>query len=180
MAKTGEECLLSDCSTNAVRGKVVGAFGVRTRNQRAGKRRIFIGRRSTVLAVLHQSAMIFYDRSPVVLELHPWHLCMFLLIHCADMTTQTQDLSQALVLSDNQFPPSFVQDSQPMSKMARDSEVFASDSIYVPVVPVQQTPAAAAATAKERRMGKWYAVFIDKAPMGLQFMGRSRCTSGIV
>ena len=47
------------------------------------------------------------------------------------MTTQTQDLSQALVLSDNQFAPSFVEDSQPMSEMAPDSEVFASDSLYV-------------------------------------------------
>ncbi|KAE8773444.1 Translational activator GCN1 [Hordeum vulgare] len=50
------------------------------------------------------------------------------------MTTQTQDLSQALVLSDNQFPPLFVQDSEPMSEMAPNSE------------------------------GKWYAVFIGKAP----------------
>ena len=42
------------------------------------------------------------------------------------MITQTQDLSQAIVLSDSQFAPSFVQDSQPMSEMAPDSEVFAS------------------------------------------------------
>ncbi|KAE8791663.1 Kelch-like protein 5 [Hordeum vulgare] len=63
----------------------------------------------------------------------------------------TQDLSQALVLSDNQFPPSFVQDSQPMSEMAPDSEVFASDFVYVPVVLVQQTPATAAATAKAKK-----------------------------
>ncbi|KAE8783051.1 Translational activator GCN1 [Hordeum vulgare] len=61
-----------------------------------------------------------------------------------DMTTQTQDLSQVIVLSDNQFPPSFVQDSHPMYQMAPDLEVFASDYIYVP--------------------GKWYDVFIGKAP----------------
>ena len=40
------------------------------------------------------------------------------------MTTQTQDLSQTLVLSDSQFAPSIVEDSQPMSEMAPDSEVF--------------------------------------------------------
>ena len=55
------------------------------------------------------------------------------------MTTQTQDLSQTLVVSDNQFAPSFVEDSQPMSDMAPDLEVFASDSVYVPVVLVEQT-----------------------------------------
>ena len=64
------------------------------------------------------------------------------------MTTQTQDLSQALVLSDNQFAPSFVEDSQPMSEMAPDSEVFASDSLYVPVVLVEPTPPPAAAAIK--------------------------------
>ena len=63
------------------------------------------------------------------------------------MTTQTQDLSQALVLSDSQFAPSFVEDSQPMSEMAPDSEVFASDSLYVPVVLVEPTTTAAAAAA---------------------------------
>lgn len=55
------------------------------------------------------------------------------------MTTQTQDLSQAIVMSDNQFAPSFVEDSQPMSEMAPDSEVFESDSLYVPVVLVEPT-----------------------------------------
>ena len=63
------------------------------------------------------------------------------------MTTQTQDLSQALVVSDSQFAPSFVEDSQPMSEMAPDSEVFASDSLYVPVVFVEPTAAAATAAA---------------------------------
>ena len=63
------------------------------------------------------------------------------------MTTQTQDLSQALVVSDSQFAPSFVKDSQPMSEMAPDSEVFASDSLYVPVVLVEPTTAAVAAAA---------------------------------
>ena len=63
------------------------------------------------------------------------------------MTTQTQDLSQALVLSDSQFAPSFVEDSQPMSEMAPDSEVFASDSVYVSVVLVEQTSAAVVAAA---------------------------------
>ncbi|KAE8820931.1 Translational activator GCN1 [Hordeum vulgare] len=67
-----------------------------------------------------------------------------------DMTTHTQDLSQALVLLDSQFPSSFVQDSQPMSEMAPDSQVFASDSVYVSVVLVQQTRAAAA-TAKAKK-----------------------------
>ena len=73
------------------------------------------------------------------------------------MTTQTQDLSQALVLSDSQFAPSFVEDSQPMSEMAPDSEVFESDSLYVPVVLVEQTSAAAAlkvATAKAKKDGR--------------------------
>ena len=76
------------------------------------------------------------------------------------MTTQAQDLSQALVLSDSQFAPSFVEDSQPMSEMAPDSEVFASDSLYVPVVLVEPTPAAAAAatiklaTAKAKKDGR--------------------------
>ena len=63
------------------------------------------------------------------------------------MTTQTQDLSQALVVSDSQFAPSFVEDSQPMSEMAPDSEVFAFDSLYVPVVLIEPTPPAAAAAA---------------------------------
>ena len=63
------------------------------------------------------------------------------------MTTQTQDLSQALVLSDSQFAPSFVEDSQPMSEMAPDSEAFESDSFYVPVVLVEPTPPAAAVAA---------------------------------
>ena len=63
------------------------------------------------------------------------------------MTTQTQDLSQALVVSDSQFAPSFVEDSQPMSEMAPDSEVFESDSLYVPVVLVEPTPPVAAAAA---------------------------------
>ena len=61
------------------------------------------------------------------------------------MTTQTQDLSQALVVSDSQFAPSFVEESQPMSEMAPNSEVFESDSLYVPVVLVEPTTAAAAA-----------------------------------
>ena len=64
------------------------------------------------------------------------------------MTMQTQDLSQALVLSDSQFAPSFVEDLQPMSEMAPDSEVYASDSLYVPVVLVEPTTAAAAAALK--------------------------------
>ena len=63
------------------------------------------------------------------------------------MTTQTQDLSQALVLSDSQFAPSFVKDSQPMSEMAPDLEVFTSNSLYVPVVLVEPTPIAATAAA---------------------------------
>jgi len=63
------------------------------------------------------------------------------------MTTQTQDLSQALVLSDIQFAPSFVEDSQLMSQMAPDSEVFASDLLYVPVVLVEPTTAVVAAAA---------------------------------
>ena len=64
-----------------------------------------------------------------------------------DMTTQTQDLSQALVVSDSQFAPSFIEDSQPMSEMGPNSEVFESDSLYVPVVLVEPTPAIAAAAA---------------------------------
>lgn len=63
------------------------------------------------------------------------------------MTTQTQDLSLALVVSDSQFAPSFVEDSQPMSEMAPDSEVFESDSLYVSVVLVEPTTTAAAAAA---------------------------------
>ena len=59
-----------------------------------------------------------------------------------------QDLRQAPVLSDNQFAPSFVEDSQPMSEMAPDSEVFASDSLYVPVVLVEPTTTATAAALK--------------------------------
>ena len=51
-------------------------------------------------------------------------------------------------MSDSQFAPSFVEDSQPMSEMAPDSEVFVSDSIYVPVVLVEPTTAAAAAALK--------------------------------
>ena len=65
------------------------------------------------------------------------------------MTTQTQDLSQALVVFDSQFAPSFVEDSHPMSEMAPDSEVFAYDSLYVPVVLVEPTTAVAAAAAVE-------------------------------
>ena len=64
------------------------------------------------------------------------------------MTTQTQDLSQALVVSDSQFAPLFVEESQPMAQMAPDSEVFESDSLYVPVVLVEPTTAAAAAALK--------------------------------
>ena len=63
------------------------------------------------------------------------------------MTTQTQDLSQALVLSNNQFAPLFVEDSQPISKMAPDSEVFAFDSLYMPVALVEPTPAVVVAAA---------------------------------
>ena len=50
-------------------------------------------------------------------------------------------------MSDSQFAPSFVEDSQPVSEMAPDSEVFVSDSIYVPVVPVEQTSVAAVVAA---------------------------------
>ena len=66
------------------------------------------------------------------------------------MTKQTEDLSQALVLSDSQFASSFVEASQPMSDMAPDSEVFVSDTLYVPVVLVEPPPppAAAATTIK--------------------------------
>ena len=86
------------------------------------------------------------------------------------MTTQTQDLSQALVVSDSQFAPSFVKDSQPMSEMAPDSEVFEYDFLYVPVVLVEPTPAVVAAaaalkvaTAKAKKDGrpnnmKWQSV----------------------
>ena len=73
------------------------------------------------------------------------------------MTTQTRDLSQAIVLSDSQFAPSFVEDSQSMSEMAPDSKVFESDSLYVPVVLVEPTPAAAAiklAAAKAKKDGR--------------------------
>ena len=44
-----------------------------------------------------------------------------------------------------------------MSEMAPDSEVFASDSLYVPVVLVELTPAAAAlkvATTKAKKDGR--------------------------
>ncbi|KAE8808531.1 Translational activator GCN1 [Hordeum vulgare] len=40
-----------------------------------------------------------------------------------------------------------------MSEMAPDSEVFASDYVYVPVVLVQQTPTAVAATTKAKKDG---------------------------
>ena len=70
------------------------------------------------------------------------------------MTTQTQDLSQALVVSDSQFSPSFVEDSQPMAQMAPDSEVFAYDSLYVPVVLVEPTPPVAAAVALKVAIAK--------------------------
>ena len=70
------------------------------------------------------------------------------------MTTQTQDLSQALVMSDSQFAPSFVEDSQPMSEMAPDSEVFEFDSLYVPVVLVEPTTAAAATLKLAAAKGK--------------------------
>jgi hypothetical protein len=70
------------------------------------------------------------------------------------MTTQTQDLSKALVLFDSQFAPSFVEDSQPMSDMSPDSQVFATDSVFVPVVLVQPTPTAAAAAALKAATSK--------------------------
>ncbi|KAE8775897.1 Acetyl-coenzyme A synthetase [Hordeum vulgare] len=116
------------------------------------------------LAVLHRPAVIFYNRSPrpraasmaslqfvVGLHVQACGRCMFPLIDCAHMTTQTKDLCQAIVLSDSQFRPSFVQDSQPMSEMAPHSEVSVSDFVDVPVVPIQQTNAAVAATTKAKK-----------------------------
>ena len=82
------------------------------------------------------------------------------------MTTQTQELSQALVVSDSQFAPSFVEDSQPMSEMAPDSEVFASDSVYVLVMLVEQTLVVAAAAATTT----------NKAPLQQQ-QQQQRCSS---
>ena len=58
------------------------------------------------------------------------------------MTTHTEDLSQALVLSDSQFVASYVGDSQPLldQNIPVDSEVFeVSPSCFVPVVLVDPT-----------------------------------------
>ncbi|KAE8803391.1 Katanin p80 WD40 repeat-containing subunit B1 [Hordeum vulgare] len=69
-----------------------------------------------------------------------------------DMATQTQDLSDAIVLSDSQFSASYVEDSQALldQNMPPDSYVVvvSSDaSIFVPVVLVESIPISAAATA---------------------------------
>ena len=54
------------------------------RHRRAGKRRIFIGRRSTASALLHRPVLIFHDRPPSssncshgLCEFNPLSLCSF-------------------------------------------------------------------------------------------------------
>uniref|UniRef100_R7W4K5 DUF6598 domain-containing protein n=1 Tax=Aegilops tauschii TaxID=37682 RepID=R7W4K5_AEGTA len=92
-----------------------------------------------------------YDYQQIMLELAS--------ISVKDMTTQTQDLSQALVLSGNQFVASYVEDSQPLldQNMPVDSEVFevsASAFCSVPVVLVEPTANSVVATLKAKKDGR--------------------------
>ncbi|KAE8791650.1 aluminum-activated citrate [Hordeum vulgare] len=68
------------------------------------------------------------------------------------MTTQMQDLSQAIVLSDNQFTASYIEDSRPLldQNMPHDSDVFEVSpgaSIFVRVVLIDPSPTSAAAAS---------------------------------
>ncbi|KAE8780450.1 Protein MOR1 [Hordeum vulgare] len=85
------------------------------------------------------------------------------------MTTQKQEISRALVLSESQFPPTYVKDSQPpMEQMPLDSEVFEVPPMVPPFVLAEPNvvshAAAQKATIKRRRMGKWYVVFEGRVP----------------
>ena len=53
------------------------------------------------------------------------------------MTTQTHEVSQVIVLSESQIPPSYVEDSQPPIKdqMPPDSDVFEVSGMGSPFVP---------------------------------------------
>ncbi|KAE8800025.1 hypothetical protein D1007_24501 [Hordeum vulgare] len=63
-----------------------------------------------------------------------------------DMTTQTQVIIQALVLSESQFPSSYVEDSQPpMEQMHFDLEVFEVSPTVPPFVLAQPNVVAHAA-----------------------------------
>ncbi|KAE8819099.1 hypothetical protein D1007_03083 [Hordeum vulgare] len=65
------------------------------------------------------------------------------------MTTQTQEINQALVLSESQFPSSYVKDSQPpMEQMPLDSQVFEVLPTVPPFVLAQPNSVAHAATQK--------------------------------
>ena len=71
----------------------------------------------------------------------------------------TQEFSQALVLSESQFPPSYVEDSQPpMDQMPPDSEVFEVPPTVPPFVLAQPNvvahAAALKAAAKEKKDGR--------------------------
>ena len=71
----------------------------------------------------------------------------------------TQEFSQALVLSESQFPPSYVEDSQPpMEQMPLDSEVFEVPPTVPPFVLAQPNvvahAAALKAAAKEKKDGR--------------------------
>ena len=71
----------------------------------------------------------------------------------------TQEFSQAIVLSESQFPPSYVEDSQPpLEQMPLDSEVFEVPPTVPPFVLAQPNviahAAALKAAAKEKKDGR--------------------------
>ncbi|KAE8819394.1 hypothetical protein D1007_02900 [Hordeum vulgare] len=77
----------------------------------------------------------------------------------SDMTTQTQDISQSLVLYESQFLSSYVEDSQPpMEQMPFDSEVFevppTVPSFLLALPNVVSHAAAQKATTKEKNDGR--------------------------
>ena len=71
----------------------------------------------------------------------------------------TQEFSHALVMSESQFPPSYVEDSQPpMDQMPPDLDVFEVPPMVPPFVLTQPNvvahAAAQKAVAKEKKDGR--------------------------
>ncbi|KAE8820176.1 hypothetical protein D1007_01888 [Hordeum vulgare] len=76
-----------------------------------------------------------------------------------NMTTQMQEISEALMLSESQFPPSYFKDSQPlMEHMPLDSEVFEVPPTVPPFVMAEPNvvahAAAQKAASKEKKDGR--------------------------
>lgn len=100
------------------------------------------------------------------------------------MTTQTQEVNQAIVLSESQFPPSYVEDSQPpiQDHMPPDSDVFevsGMDSPFVLITFVLVVPNAAAvaaaqtAAAKTKNDGRGNSMMLSDDPPSVNFPPKS-------